>query len=277
MSAGNEEADILLRQEEDNADRYETVAGSFLVKAGCVDCRGADCFVILEKVDVARCIECGRANQDIQHAWFEPVGEWHPTVGYPRANVTAVEPERAERPAPVITSRMIAPNGTIIPGPVDDLVAHAETHGWTVLAQYARGTRSTAHVNSWAVRIGEHPETSARAVAVYVSDAAGKNWTWKSVWMFGPELKPFGQAGITDLRDWLGNGGWVSDSWYGDIRARVADQERRRKQREACNRGEHVAILTVRGSDVATCHDCGNSWKDGERQWRKPKKEKEHS
>jgi hypothetical protein len=284
VTAGNEEADILLALEEGNADRYEIVAGSFLVKAKCVGCKGADCFVIPEKVDVARCIECGRVNQDIQHAWFEPVGMWHPTVGYPRANVTLAEPERPAHPDPIVTSRMYIPVAVEIPGPVIELRQHAAMHDWRIRTQYAKGRRlhsstglPTALVHSWAVRIGDHPDTSARAVAVYVSDAHGKNWTWKSVWMFGPELKPFGQGGITDLKDWLGNGGWVPDSWYSDIAERVAGQERERKRREACNRGTHVAILTVRGSDVVTCQDCGNSWKDGERPWKKAGKAKEHS
>jgi hypothetical protein len=135
--------------------------------------------------------------------------------------------------------------------------------------------KPTAVTHSWAVRIGEHSGTSAMALAVYVSDASGKNWTWKSVWMFGPELKPFGQGGITDLKDWLAQDGLMSISWYQGVADRVALQEYQRKQREACNRGTHPGAYVV--NKVVTCDACGNSWEEDGQPWRKARKPKEHS
>ncbi len=281
MTSGNEEADILRESEEVNRERGETIANSHLVRSPCAGC-GADALSTPERVVEARCGTCLQSRAGAGTGAYD--GPYSVPVGYPRASVTLVEPERSAHPDPIVTSRMYIPVDAQMPGPVIELRQHAAAYGWTARVQYARGNRvhgttgkPTAVTHSWAVRIGDHPDTSARAVAVYVSDAGGKNWTWKSVWMFGPELKPFGQGGITDLKDWLEHGGNVPADWYRDVADRVAEQERQRKRREACNRGTHVAILTVRGSDVVTCQDCGNSWKDGERPWKKAGKPKEHS
>ncbi len=288
MPIGNEEADILRITEDENADHYETVAGSFLVKVTCVDCRNADCYVIPSKTASARCIECRRMRLEITAVWGEPFGEWHPTVGYPVIRKDLPEAERPEHPAPLVSSRDHVLS-EVIPAPVTELLSFAEEHGWQTRIQHAKGNRvngstgrPTALVPSFAVRIGDHPNgLGARAFAVY---SGGTTWSWVSVWLFGPALKPFGHCNITDLKQWLAQGASVQQSWYRDVVERVEGQERRRKQREACNRGKHADTVESAGRDVKgkpirilTCTFCDNAWKVGDQPWRKPKKAKEHA
>jgi hypothetical protein len=166
-----------------------------------------------------------------------------------------------------------------MPESVMKLAEFAREAGWEVRVQYARGNgihgstgKPTGLVHSLAVRMGNHPMTDAQAVAVYVS---GSSWTWKSIWVSGPELPPFGAAGLTELKEWLDAAGDVPPGWYSTIAERVAEQERRRKIKEACDRGTHGNTITL--GALTSCHYCTNSWETGAQPWRKPKKAKEHA
>jgi hypothetical protein len=49
----------------------------------CVSCRD---YVVVAQGFVGKpmCLGCRRESEGIDWPWFEPFGEWHPTVGYPR-------------------------------------------------------------------------------------------------------------------------------------------------------------------------------------------------
>lgn len=95
-------------------------------------------------------------------------------------------PERAPFPEPLVSSRD-GWRADVMPGPVHDLVALAESRGWiTSEPQYAEGftphashgTPSAKPKTSWAVRMrrGE-----MRAIAVRMDGS------WTSLWVLGPD------------------------------------------------------------------------------------------
>lgn len=133
-------------------------------------------------------------------------------------------------PPPLVTSRDPIPRVT--PGPVASLAARASVTGWDTLVQYSRGY-ATKWRGAWqeeelfAVRMrkGDHG-----AFAVYRSIAGRESWTWRDVWMWGADLLPFGQGGVTDLHEWLKQDGRMPDDFYGRITAlRVTQAEARSK------------------------------------------------
>lgn len=281
----NEEADILRAIEEENLARGEVIAYSNLRRSTCRDC-GAEALSTPEHVVDARCGACLQSRAGAGITAY--AGPYTVPVGYPFVGTEPAVSERAEHPAPLVSSRD-ATSAEVIPDPVTDLRDIAFEHGWMARVQHAHGNRvngstgrPTALVPSFAVRIGDHPNGSgARAFAVYSGVAT---WSWISVWVFGPALKPFGHCNITDLKQWLAQGANVQLRWYSDVVERVEGQERRRKQREACNRGKHANTVESAGRDVKgkpirilTCTFCDNAWKASDPPWRKPKKAKEHA
>jgi hypothetical protein len=133
-------------------------------------------------------------------------------------------------PPPITTSREPLPRE--VPAPVISLAAWGEAHDWLHTVQYSHGY-AAKYRGAWqpeelfAVRF---QISGFGAFAVYRSIAGRETWTWRDVWMWGVTLLPFGQGGVTDLKEWLAAKGDQPDSWYGEIFERVAEQERRRKE-----------------------------------------------
>lgn len=107
------------------------------------------------------------------------------------------EEEWEEHPSPEHTTEMPFPEDFKIPDPVLKLKAAAIGSGWSVAITYARGHgthathgRPTALARSLAVRIAGHESSARRAVAVYVKPASGGTWTWKTIYVWGPDLSP---------------------------------------------------------------------------------------
>ncbi|HEU4753931.1 MAG TPA: hypothetical protein VFU47_12555 [Armatimonadota bacterium] len=151
------------------------------------------------------------------------------------SKVKPEEPEQVpEHPAPEHTSRDPWPSGFTIPWAVTRMTRTAQAHGWAVGRTYARGTRMQATgkpgplVESVALRM-LHPETRCRAVLVYEipAGAGAKGWSTCLVW--GPNLPPFAEANVTEVREYLAARGRVHPSWVAAIRERVASAEAKRK------------------------------------------------
>jgi hypothetical protein len=136
-------------------------------------------------------------------------------------------------PPPITTSRDPLPRE--VPAPVTLLAAHGGEHAWQYRIQYSRGY-AVKYRGAWqqeelfAVRFMRLDGFGA--FAVYRSIAGRETWTWRDVWMWGVTLLPFGQGGVTDLKEWLTAKGEQPDSWYGEISKRVAEQEERTKLRD---------------------------------------------
>jgi hypothetical protein len=62
------------------ADQPIETARSPFVAARCVDC-GTHVVAVPGAVDPL-CLQCRRTRCRIDWPWFEPTGDWHPTVGY---------------------------------------------------------------------------------------------------------------------------------------------------------------------------------------------------
>lgn len=114
-------------------------------------------------------------------------------------------------PAPRRTSREPWPAALAAPEPVLKLAERAREWGWDVATQYAQGHgthsatgRPTALAHSIGVLFSQHPLTKRQAYAVYRRPVSGSSgWTWSSVWLYGPDLPPFGQCSAMELREWL--------------------------------------------------------------------------
>lgn len=145
-----------------------------------------------------------------------------------RERVTPVELP----PPPLVTSSDPLPRGFTYPDPVIALSAYGAAHGWRRRAQYSRGY-AVKYRGKWqqeelcAVRFSNG---DYGAFAVYRTIAGRDCWTWRDVWMWGTVQLPFGQGGVTDLKQWLAGQGKMPHQWYREISARVAEQEQRRKE-----------------------------------------------
>jgi len=61
----------------------EDVASALVVPCVCTAC-GGPIFSVPEHVHDAACLDCARERSGCDWTPQEPIGEWHPTVGYPR-------------------------------------------------------------------------------------------------------------------------------------------------------------------------------------------------
>jgi hypothetical protein len=127
----------------------------------------------------------------------------------------------AVRPAPEVSSRAPWPGDFgPPPGPVLKLAQDGREAGWEVLTAYSRGY-GLMYRGSWqceeriSLRFGLHPKTGRQAYAIYRRTAGEKAgaWTWHQVYLWGPDLTPFGLCTVTDLRYFLAAGGRVSQAW----------------------------------------------------------------
>lgn len=136
--------------------------------------------------------------------------------------VTAVE----DYPAPEWSSRDPWPDGVAEPSAVAKLRADGSGWGWTVRTQYSRGrvphaTTGRAGVvrDAFALRFGCHALAAGRAAY-----AVHRGGVWDGVWVWGPDLPPFGMCGVTELREYLEHAGRMDAAWLKTIRDRRAEQ-----------------------------------------------------
>lgn len=199
----------------------EPVEASHLVMTRCCVCRTAPAAATPEHARDAMCIECGREKAGVIYPWFEPFGEWHPTVGYwtRPCEPPVVRAGLAEHPAPSVSSRDGV--AAVYPSAVLKVAQRAREAGWEVRQQYSRGCgvhgstgRPLAEADWYGLIFYGHPMTDARAHAVY------SGGSWKSVNIAGKTL-----GGVTDLVYWLESGGRVEDQahWFQHIRALADD------------------------------------------------------
>jgi hypothetical protein len=187
----------------------------------------------------ALCMECRYADTGA-FPRFDPHGPWHPTVGYPAPGqgVRPLQPAAEAFPAPQLTSREISDIGHDL-APVAHLAALAQEYGWGVKIQSSRGNmphgttgKPTALRNLIGVRFGGHVDTPRQAYAVYSKPVAGGTWTWSSVYIWGPDLPPYGGCGITELREFITfarTEDYSLAAWVADIKAFRVVQEEHRK------------------------------------------------
>lgn len=138
------------------------------------------------------------------------------------------EPEaEPEYPAPEHTSRDPWPEDFPMPGPVAAVKAHAERHGWSVVATYSRGClphsshgTPLALAHHVALRM-VHPETGARCAALYsipVDKPDGKKWT--GILIASRTVSPYAGCSITDAREWLALAGRMLPGWLDAVKRR---------------------------------------------------------
>lgn len=122
-----------------------------------------------------------------------------------------------------------------IPRPVVLLIKEAAEAGFEVRTGYALAPIRAVKIGtyrkseSWAVWLGHHPETGARACALYERDPDGKTgWGWKfvSVW---DSIRTFSGANRTELKTWLKAKGRPGDLWFRAVRRRIREAEAKRK------------------------------------------------
>ena len=142
---------------------------------------------------------------------------------------------QAAYPAPEVSSLAgLEPpvrNGVSWPGPVEKLAADGSGLGWRARKQWARGCLPHATTGAPGAAWDSYVVRFARADASlsWGAWALYRQGAWKSVWMWGTALLPFGLAGVTDLRVWLAGPAACGVEWFDVIRKRVADQETARK------------------------------------------------
>ncbi len=134
-------------------------------------------------------------------------------------------------PAPEHGSDM--PDAPGPPLPVAQVTALGARHGWPARWTYARGHvphgthgRPLALSESYAVRFGRHPVSGRSAVAVYRSPAKKGDWSWKSIWVWGPDLPWFSHFDLAGLKFFVKMKGIV------DLQSLEAIRESKRKAQE---------------------------------------------
>jgi len=180
---------------------------------------------------------------------------------------------RVPYPEPEVSSRSEW-NGEGAPSAFMKNAERSRAAGWRVKVQRSRGcppnsaTGAPTAVRDLYALIVRSPDGTASAYAVHDGRA------WSSVMLWGSELPWFPLASISDLLEYVAGGGRMPDSWYDGIRNRDADQEERKRERAACNKGEHAMKFRSQTGDTMSCSRCGNSWPARSEPWRKPKAKK---
>lgn len=156
-----------------------------------------------------------------------------------------------------------------IPTAVLALKQFACAHGWKVKMQCAQGRLPhgrtgvpLAERESVALRF-EYGDRSAYAMNV--------EGTWKSIWIWGKDIYPFGDAGVTHLKEYLVKPDLETDevmAWLREIREGLEEDAAERKKREACNRGNHGSVRSI--GALRRCDLCKNGWDEKSMPWRKP-------
>jgi hypothetical protein len=127
------------------------------------------------------------------------------------------------------------------PAPLRSLERAAEVAGWRTHMVWSRGWEPKgAHVEVITVRFA-HPRTRRGAFASYRAlvrpEGAAMTWAWDCVYVWGPDLPPFGGCGVTELKHYLAHqAGWDEvelDEWVTGVRGGRQDAAEAKKQRDA--------------------------------------------
>jgi hypothetical protein len=232
-----EEADVMQLLADEAADRAERIFGSHLWRVTCSGCRVARTLATAEHATRALCASCRGARTEALLA-ADGIPEMHTVPDVSARHVSSyvyVAPPAEAHPEPLVTSRDAWPTTVAIPSAVLKLEQAAREAGWEVRHTYARGFGVKKYRGAWqeeesiAVRFGQHPLTARQAAAVYRTIAGRGAWAWKGIWLWGPDLPPFGHAGATELLEWLGVAGQVPAGWYAALAARRAAATARAK------------------------------------------------
>lgn len=243
----------------------EPVPASGLVLTKCRGCGGPEVLAVPHMVPVAICDICRKGGVKIDAEPLErPFVQGLCCFPMPLREMLQAR-ERSPHPAPEVTGKwtwdfvldqLYVDGEPPIPAPVLALAEMARAAGWRAEVRYARGTgahggtgKPTSLRHSFAVRIGGHPLTQCEARAVYGRSVAGAaDWTWASVWLFGPALPFFGWAGVTELKEWLRVAGAVREGWYADVRGLAEMREAARKAREKAKREAGAGRMKLKES-----------------------------
>ena len=220
----------------------ELITASHLVRTVCrlqVCCEGAEALAVPEKAEVAGCGPCLAARAGAGGVYEGKPG---PVVRFGTYGVELPPEVREAYPVPELTSRQVVARVTW-PAPVLALAEFAREASWEVRTAASRGCmphgttgRPGALKHLISLRFGGHPMTDRQAYAVYSKSVAGVGtWTWGSVWIWGPDLPPFGMCGQGELKEYLLRMAMqmpadVAD-WVDVIRDRVLAAEVARKEK----------------------------------------------
>lgn len=180
----------------------EPIEASGLVRTKCRKC-GKPAIAAPEAVPSARCTGCLGSGS------VYAAGELPHTVpvGYPNPFGAAYLPKDTpddDHPEPEYHGSWFYAIGSAMPLPFElpdsvlKLAQGAISLGWEVKLRYSRGCgahgttgKPTALSHFLAVAIGRREGTQREAVAVYVKPVKGGTWSWKTVYVWGPDLAPF--------------------------------------------------------------------------------------
>ncbi len=127
------------------------------------------------------------------------------------------------------------------PRPVHDLERFAQVAGWRTRVVWSRGWEPAgSHVDLMSVRFS-WPNTGRGAFAVYRSlvrdEGVKQTWAWSSVYVWGPDLAPFGGCGVTELKHYLKHqASWDAmelEEWVTGIRGGRGEAKAAADQRKA--------------------------------------------
>lgn len=233
--APGEELDSVEALADEAADRAEQILGSHLWSVPCSKCRTQRLLATAEKAATALCGAC-RGEWIAANMWKLPEHHSAPDVSARvLSDFVYVESVEEAHPDPLVTSHAPWPSAVAVPSAVLKLEQAAREAGWEVVHTYARGFGVKRYRGAWqeeeniAVHFSGHPLTGCYAVAVYRTIAGRSSWAWKGVWLWGPDLTPFGHCGATELLEWLLAGAQVPAGWYAALAAKRAEAVARAK------------------------------------------------
>lgn len=261
-----EEAAFLAPGEDD--DRLIPIENSHLSEGRCV----CGAVALVAPGRRPRCGTCLRADADAgtgiappRVAGLAPLGQGHPP---------AAASGRGAYPAPEVTSRDDW-NGEGAPSAFLKNAQKVRAAGWRVKVQRSRGcppnggTGAPGVVRDLFALITQSPDGRACAYAIH----DGKQWA--SIMLWGAELPWFPSASVSDLLEYVADGGRKPKGWYSAIRKRIADQEARGEELKQCNKGSHAMKFRSQVGDTMSCSRCGNSWPAKGEPWKRPKAKKD--
>lgn len=176
-----------------------TVDNSHLVRASCVRCK-APALCDPTQISKALCTGClGQGSAFAPGELPHSVPTGYP-ITYGRGEHESAR-ERSQHPETEYAGEWSYPlfvvTGIEIPDPVHLLCRTAQASGWEVRIRYSRGNgqhattgKPTALSHLLAVAVGRREGTGRQGVAVYVRPVSGGTWTWKTVYVWGPDLSP---------------------------------------------------------------------------------------
>lgn len=173
------------------------------------------------------------------------------------APAKVVEQEQVEQQRPPEWVRAVSAADRELPAPWRTLHNHGLTAGWTTRCLHSRGWEPRgSHVELLTVRFS-YPRNRRGAYATYRrlvrDDESLGPWGWDSIYVWGPDLPPFGGCGVTELKHYLAHqAGWDEvelDEWVTGVRGGRQDAAEAKKQRDADR--AHVRAMSAHGMALA--------------------------